>query len=156
MTEEQSASADALGTGPERLPVSRSKRILIALGLLLGVALVATEAQAGVCGGQAPAVGAQLKGPVLQVIDGGHLCVAMDTSPSTWVEVQVLDPRLVRASTSDDARRRLMAAAFARDAVCVITGKTGDKVTAACMIEGEHLGARLNQPEIVKAAQIWR
>lgn len=136
--------------------MSRSKRFLIALGLLLGVALVATEAQAGVCGGQAPAVGAQLKGPVLQVIDGEHLCVATAASPSTWVEVQVLDPRLVHASSADDARGRLMAAAFGRDAVCVITGVSGGQATASCMIEGEHLGARLNQPEIVKAAQIWR
>lgn len=136
--------------------MSRSKRILIALGLLLGVALVATEAQAGVCGGRAPAVGAQLKGPVLQVIDGQHMCVATDASPSTWVEVQILDPRLVRASSVDDARGRLMAAAFARDAVCVITGENAGRVTAACTIEGERLGARLDQPEIIKAAQIWR
>lgn len=136
--------------------MSRSKRILIALGLLLGVALVATEAQAGVCGGQAPAVGAQLKGPVLQVIDGQHLCVATDVSPSTWVEVQVVDPALVRASSAEDAKGRLMAAAFARDAVCVITGANGGRATAACTIEGERLGARLNQPEIIKAAQNWR
>ncbi len=136
--------------------MSRSKRILIALGLLLGVALAATEAQAGVCGGQAPAVGAQLKGPVLQVIDGQHLCVATDASPSTWVEVQVVDPALVRASSADNAKSRLMAAAFARDAVCVITGANEGRATAACTIEGEPLGARLNQPEIAKAAQIWR
>ncbi len=136
--------------------MSRSKRILIALGLLLGVALVATEAQAGVCGGQAPAVGAQLKGPVLQVIDGQHMCVATDASPSTWVEVQVVDPALVRASSADDAKGRLMAAAFARDAVCVITGVAKGRAIAACTIEGERLGARLNQPEVIKAAQIWR
>lgn len=138
--------------------MSRSKRILIVLGLLLGVALVATEAQAkeAVCRGPAPAVGAQLKGPVLQVIDGEHMCVAVDASPSTWVELQVLDPRLVRASTAGNARGRLMAAAFARDAVCVITGANGGRATAACMIEGERLGARLNQPQIAKAAQIWR
>ena len=138
--------------------MSRSKRILIALGLLVGVALVATEAQAtnAVCRGSAPAIGAQIKGPVLHVIDGERMCVALEPSPSTWVEVQVLDPRVVRASTADDARRRLMAAAFARDAVCVITGSYGGRATAACMIEGEQLSARLNQPEIAKAAQIWR
>ena len=136
--------------------MSRSKRILIALGLLLGVALVATEAHAGMCGGQAPAVGAQLKGPVLQVIDGQRLCVATDASPNTWVEVQVVDPALVRASSADDAKGRLMAAAFARDAVCVITGANGGRATAACTIEGERLGVRLNQPEIIKAAQNWR
>ena len=136
--------------------MSRSKRILIALGLLLGVALVATEAQASVCGGRAPAVGAQLKGPVLQVVDGQHMCVATGVSPTSWVEVQVLDPRVVHASSADDARARLMAAAFARDAVCVITGVNRGKATAACVIEGEQLGARLNQPKIVKAAQIWR
>lgn len=138
--------------------MSRSKRILIALGLLLGVALVATEAQAKAeaCRGQAPAVGAQLEGPVLHVIDGQQLCVAVDASPTTWVRVQVLDSQLARASTANDAKGRLMAAAFARDAVCVITGKSGDQVTAACMIEGQRLSARLNQPEIAKAAQIWR
>lgn len=138
--------------------MSRSKRILIALGLMLGVALVATEAQAttSVCRGEAPAVGAQIRGPVLYVIDGGRLCVALEPSPSTWVELQVLDPRVVRTSSADDAKQRLMAAAFARDAVCVITGTSAGRATAACMVEGEQLSARVSQPEIARAAQIWR
>ncbi|MEK7431372.1 MAG: hypothetical protein V4514_23630 [Pseudomonadota bacterium] len=36
--------------------MSRSKRILLAIGLMIGVALIATEAQASesVCKGQAP------------------------------------------------------------------------------------------------------
>ena len=50
----------------------------------------------------------------------------------------------------------VVVAAFARDAVCVITGANGGRATAACTIEGERLGARLNQPEIIKAAQNWR
>lgn len=138
--------------------MSRSKRIMIALGLMLGVALVATEAQAttSLCRGEAPAVGAQIRGPVLHVIDGGRLCIALEPSPSTWVELQVLDPRVMRTSSADDAKQRLMAAAFARDAVCVVTGTSAGRATAACMIEGEQLSARLSQPEIAKAAQIWR
>ena len=136
--------------------MSRSKRILIAAGFLLGIALVATEAQATTCRGEAPAVGARIRGPVLHVIDGGRLCVALAPSPSTWVELQVLDPRVMRTSSADDAKQRLMAAAFGQDAVCVITGTSAGQVTAACMIEGEQLSARLSQPEIAKAAQIWR
>lgn len=101
-------------------------------------------------------MGAQIRGPVLHVIDGGRLCVALEPSPSTWVELRVLDPRLVRTSSADDAKQRLMAAAFARDAVCVITGTGAGRATAACTIEGEQLNARLSQPEIAKAAQIWR
>ena len=57
---------------------------------------------------------------------------------------------------ADDAKQRLMAAAFARDAVCVITGTSAGRATAACMVEGEQLSARVSQPEIAKAAQIWR
>lgn len=138
-------------------PVSRSKRILIALGFMLGLALVATEAQArsAACGGSAPAVGAEIRGPILHVIDGQRLCVAVDASPSTWVEIQV-DSELVRASNGGDAKGRLMAAAFARNAVCVITGQNSDRATAACTIEGERLSARLDQPGITKAAQDWR
>ena len=137
--------------------MSRSKRILMALGLMLGLALVATEAQARgpVCGGALPSVGAQIRGPVLHVIDGESLCVAVDSSPATWVEVQV-DAGLVRASSSGDAKGRLMAAAFARNAVCVVTGRSGDRAVAACTIDGERLSARLNQPAVTKAAQAWR
>lgn len=137
--------------------MSRSKRILMALGLMLGLALVATEAQAKgpVCGGATPEVGAQIRGPVLHVTDGERLCVAVDASPASWVEVQV-DAGLVRASNGGDAKGRLMAAAFARNAVCVVTGRSGDRATAACTIDGERLSARLNQPTVTKAAQAWR
>lgn len=137
--------------------MSRSKRILMALGVMLGIALVATEAQARApaCGGPTPAVGDQIKGPVLHVIDGQRLCVAVDASPTTWVELQ-LDAGIVRASDGGDAKARLMAAAFARNAVCVITGRSGGRATAACTIEGESLSARLNQPAVTKAAQAWR
>lgn len=137
--------------------MSRSQRILLAIGLMIGVALIATEAQASesVCKGQAPAIGAVLKGPVLYIPDGERLCVAQDGSPQNWVEVQVLDAR-PGAASGDEGHRRLMAAAFARNADCVVTGESGERVTAACMIEGERLSARLNQSEIIKAAQAWR
>lgn len=133
------------------------------LGLLLaaGLALVASEAVAApadsVCRGVAPAVGQTLKGPILHVVDGDHLCVAQDVSPETWVEVQVLDAALQKAVVNEHRTRgALMAAAFAQNAVCEITGVAGGVPLADCRIEGEALSSRLSAPDIVKTGQAWR
>lgn len=130
------------------------------LGLLLagGIALVATEAQAetAVCKGAAPAIGETLRGPILHVSDGERLCVALDANPDHWVEVQVLDAPLQKASAVSANRGALMAAAFAQNAVCVVTGLVDGRATARCEIEGEPLAERLRQPGIAKIGQAWR
>jgi hypothetical protein len=133
------------------------------LGLLLagGVATVAGQAQAApaetLCRGVAPAVGQILKGPILHVVDGERLCVALDANPKTWVEVQVLDAPLQKAAvTSPRTRGTLMAAAFAQNAVCEIKGVIDGVPIADCQVEGEPLSGRLASPDVVKIGQAWR
>jgi hypothetical protein len=133
------------------------------LGFLLagGVAIAAGQTQAAptesLCRGAAPAVGQILKGPILHVVDGERLCVALDADPETWVEVQVLDAPLQKAAvTSPRTRGTLMAAAFAQNATCEIKGVVDGVPTADCQVEGEPLSTRLASPEIVRIGQAWR
>lgn len=138
--------------------MSGFKRFLVGAGLLLGLVLLASEAQAqdDVCRGQAPAPGKVLRGPVLHVIDGQRLCIALDALPSRWVEVQVTQHPLLQASTNTNARGTLMAAAFGQDAVCMVTGQVDGRPLAACMIGGEDIAQRLRQPEAIKIGLAWR
>ncbi len=139
-----------------RLPYPR---LMFALALVAGVALLATEAQASegsVCRGATPEIGQTLRGPILHVEDGQHLCVALSDNPNQWVEVQVLDAPLQKASTKANPRGVLMAAAFAQNAVCDVTQVIDGRAVAACAIDGQPLAQRLSQPSIVKTGQSWR
>jgi hypothetical protein len=97
-----------------------------------------------VCRGETPAPGATVHGPVLEIPDAKSLCIALNTSPDSWVRVSL--------AGLDASRPQLMAAAFARNATCQI----GEKGQAVCTIEGEPLAASLQQPQVIKAAMAWR
>ena len=119
--------------------------------VLLLVVLAAAGIGAGhparastICRGHVPAAGAVVRGPVLFIPDGSSVCVATAQSPTTWVRITL--PSL--AAT----RSTLMAAAFAKNAVCRIR-RDG---TGRCLIEGVDLLAALHRPEVVKAAASWR
>ena len=81
---------------------------------------------------------------------------ALDASPDRWVEVQVLDAPLQKASATTVSRGALMAAAFARNAVCTVTGLVDGRAAARCEIEGQPLAERLRQPDIAKIGETWR
>lgn len=134
--------------------------LLLGLALAGGIMLAGGEAQAApedaVCRGVAPAVGQVLKGPILHVVDGERMCVALDATPDSWVEVQVLDAPLQKTSAAPRARGALMAAAFAQNAVCEVKGVAGGVALAECQIEGQPLAQRLATPDIVKVGQAWR
>lgn len=134
------------------------KHLLLGLLLAGGIALAASEAQAesGVCRAAAPRVGETLRGPVLHVTDGAHLCIALDAAPGRWVEVRIEEAPLQKASAAAPSRGTLMAAAFAHNAVCTVTGVVDGRPVARCEIEGQPLAARLGRPEIAKIGQTWR
>lgn len=134
------------------------RHLMLSLLLSGGIALVATEAQAetNVCRAATPEIGVTLRGPVLHVLDGERLCVALDTTQDRWVELQVQDAPLQKMSSSTPTRRTLMAAAFAQNAVCTVTGLVDGRAVARCEIEGQPLVERLGQPEIAKIGQRWR
>ncbi len=135
---------------------------LLGLALAGGLVIAGGQAQAAapgetICRGVAPGVGQTVKGPILHVVDGERLCIALDASPANWVEVRILDAPLQKAAI-DPIRSRgaLMAAAFAQNAVCEIRGAADGVPVAECRVDGEPLAQRLASPDLVKIGQAWR
>ena len=119
------------------------KPILLALGLTLlghGVALAETAP----CRAPQAAVGAEVRGPVLHVIDGRTLCVATTADPSGWIRLELADaPQATRAE--------LMSVGFGKDVVCTV-GSAG----ALCRSAGQSLSAQLRAPGVKAASAAWR
>ena len=121
----------------------------LACALIASVALVlATEgaraAPVGACGTQQPFAGEVLHGPVLDIPDASSLCIARGTSPTAWVAVQLPNLGVTRSA--------LMAAAFGKNATCVV----GADLKASCVVEGKRLVDQLHRPAILRAASGWR
>jgi hypothetical protein len=117
---------------------------LLAILATFGWTVAANAAPADACHGPPARPGAIIHGPVLQVSDGSSFCVALSPSPSTWVRIPL--PRLW------STRSALMAAAFGRNATCVV----GSNGVGDCRIAGRPLADELQRPEIVNAAETWR
>ncbi|MFN3513960.1 MAG: hypothetical protein ACK41C_13000 [Phenylobacterium sp.] len=125
-------------------------RLWTALAAAAGLAFAASAAQASPCRGEAPEVGASLRGPVLHVEDGERLCVARGFDQTQWIELRLED------TPADSARGTLMAAAFAQDVDCRITAIGPDGPMAACTLRNRPLGRLLRKPSILKAGLAWR
>jgi hypothetical protein len=120
------------------------------VALVLSTAALATGARAataepaGACAGLQPAPGAVLHGPILEIPDASSLCVALGDSPGQWVSVRLPALGVTRSA--------LMAAAFGRNATCVV----GRDLRADCVIEGRPLKDQLLRPEVLREAAAWR
>jgi micrococcal nuclease len=129
---------------------------LLALGSATFMALaLGGAAHAATCGGTAPAGAAEFRGPVLEVLDGERLCVALGPDPSAWVPVRLADA-VTRVSTAPASRGALMAASFGQDVTCRIVGQDEQGVVAECAGERGSVGARLASRKIIRAGQTWR
>ncbi len=108
------------------------------------VSIVAT------CAAAPPAPGGVVAGPVLQVIDGRTLCVALGPTPDRWVRVRladVLDPT---------ARGALMAASFAKDAACSVERLDEQGMVGRCVVEGAPLARLVGGEGARIQAAAWR
>jgi hypothetical protein len=142
------------------------RSLIGAAALTASVALLAPagEARAAApCAGPAPVAGVEIKGPVLHVIDGSTLCVALGFEPDTWIPLRLADEphaRPLRKASAADAPPRsrgvLMEAAFARMAVCRTVEAGDGGVAAVCEVEGKPLGPVLDDPQVIAASQSWR
>lgn len=124
-------------------------------GLLLTLAFCsfATAATADPCeaigdDGRAPAYlryGARFAGPVVHVIDGDSLCVAVGEGLSSWVEVRLSDFDAIelKAPGGASAKAALERVALGRQASCVASMATYDRIAARCTIEGVSIGSSL-------------
>jgi hypothetical protein len=116
---------------------------ILFLTTFVGLAGAATAAAEGCPGGRAP-IGAVVRGPVLQIPSATSLCVAQSDSPTTWVEVKL--------PVWGVSRGAVMAAAFAKNAVCVITADgLGD-----CRVEAKPLAAEVHSYRALLEAASWR
>ena len=120
------------------------KLIICLLTATAATAFAVGAPAADICQGPRPASRVAGHGPVLAIPDGSSLCVATGVSPSTWVRIPL--------SHMQTTRPALMAAAFGKNATCVVDAKG----RGSCVIEGQSLAASLHRPEIVDAAFGWR
>jgi len=125
-----------------------------------GAAILATfalggAAQAATCGGEAPADAIEFRGPVLQVLDGERLCVALGADPSAWVPVRLADAA-AKVSTAAPSRGALMAASFGQDVTCRITGRDEQGLVAECASARGSVGRLSRAPKMIQAGFVWR
>lgn len=122
---------------------------------ILAAVALGGSAQAATCGGVAPTDATEFRGPVLHVIDGERLCVALGPDPSAWVPVRLSDAR-VQVSTTPASRGALMAASFGQDVTCRITGRDETGVAAECATARGSVAERSRTPRMIKAGYAWR
>lgn len=126
----------------------------LALAAVFACAL-GSAARAEICAGAPPADTEQFRGPVLEVLDGERLCVALGPDPSSWVPVRLADT-LLKASTTPPSRGALMAASFGQDVTCRITGRDEYGLLAVCSGDRGSVGQLAQAPGVVKAGLDWR
>ena len=126
----------------------------LALATFLACGL-AGGAQAATCGGAPPADATEFRGPVLDVLDGERLCVALGSDPSTWVPVRLADAPM-KVSTAPASRGALMAASFGQDVTCRIVGRDEEGLVAECRTRQGSVGRLSQARHVVRAGEAWR
>jgi len=125
-------------------------RVLTVIGGAWAALMFATSASADPCeaipeAGPLPAYlsfGATFSGPVVEVIDGDSLCVAVGPTPQEWVEVRAADfyaPELATPA-GRAAKAALEHLVRGKEAVCVANMRTYDRIAARCRVNGQPIG----------------
>lgn len=130
-------------------------RTLIAASFL-ATALGGAAQAATVCGGAPPEGVAEIRGPVLEVLDGERICVALGADPSLWAPVRLADGPMKVSDSPPPTRGALMAASFGQDVACRIVGRDAEGLIAECLTQQGSVGQLAQQPWIIKAGQVWR
>lgn len=112
--------------------------------------LAAGGAAASPCAGDVLPAGSTFRGPVLHVLDGSTLCVALSPSPDGWAELRLAD------APPHATRSLLMAVAFAQDVDCTVIETRADAALAVCSLRGRRLGELARDPKARKRARAWR
>ena len=132
-----------------------------------GLALFAAGGQAQAapsqpCAGPHPVAGVEIRGPVLHVIDGETICVALGYAPDEGIRLRLADAPVVspirRVSNREEAdpKRVMMAAAFAKMAECRTELDADRQVVAVCTVDGMPLGRALRDGSVIAAGMSWR
>lgn len=145
----------------------RLKSMIGSAVLIAGLALFANAGRAEAaepappCTGPRPVAGVEIRGPVLHVVDGQTLCVALGFEPDTWILLRLDDAPvgspIHRTSTAPaNPRGALMEAALAKMAVCRTMKDDDGQIVAACEVEGKPLGRALRDPKVIASSYAWR
>jgi hypothetical protein len=105
------------------------------------------------CAAAAPAPGAIFSGPVLQVIDAEHLCIAAGPTPAEWIAVR---PKAASGLRGDKGRSVLMSATFSKRLDCVAGPADAGGVEAACTVEGADLAEKVKAASQDPQWRSWR
>lgn len=130
----------------------------LALLIALAALAVGASAHADPCkaipdDGPAPAFlqpGRSFSGPVVRVLDGDSLCVAVGAGPASWVEVRLVDFYAAegRSPGGPAAKAALERIALGKVANCTAGPQSYDRVISACTISGRAIG------EMMRAAAV--
>jgi len=99
------------------------------------------------------AYGSNFSGPVVQVLDGDSLCVAVGDTPLQWVEVRLADfyASELEKAQGGAARDALMRIAFGKRAYCISGLRTHDRIAARCEISGHAVGDLMRDAGVAEA-----
>ncbi len=135
---------------------------MLALATLLSSAILtlslttAPSADMGPCTGTPPSAGTIIRGPVLHVLDGATLCVALGANPDRWVPLALAGARTQSIAAGSAARGTLMGVAFAQDVTCEILGASHGLTIADCRVDDRRISERLNEPDAIRVGLSWR
>ena len=101
--------------------------------------------------------GQSFSGPVVKVLDGDSLCVAVGKGPLNWVEVRLSD---FYASESHEpggpeAKAALGRIALGKVATCVSKNRTYDRIAARCTIGGRALGELMTAAGVAQGGRAY-
>ncbi len=101
------------------------------------------------------AFGARFSGPVVEVLDGDSLCVAVGPGHKDWVEVRLADFYAPESSEAAGAlaKAALRRIALGKTAVCVAGLKTYDRVAARCQVDGRPIGDLMREARIAEGGR---
>jgi endonuclease YncB( thermonuclease family) len=125
-------------------------RAMAAAALSVALAAAAGAARADPCKaipdtGPVPASlspGRTFSGPVVRVLDGDSMCVAVGSGPGSWVEVRLVDFYAPELHSPDGSRAKasLERIALGKIAICTAGPQSYDRVVSACRISGSRVG----------------
>lgn len=129
-----------------------------AIAILMLTAGASAAQAGGSCGAPIPAPGTEVHGPVLNVLDGRRLCVALGATPDRWLEIELADPALTRTAdlAGGNPRGALMAAAFAQNVTCTVVDIQGGRALGACRLDGASVAELAMKPQAIRDSAGWR
>jgi hypothetical protein len=111
----------------------------------------------GPCTGAPPPVGTVIRGPVLHVLDGVTICVALGATPDRWIPVRLAATHgFTPTGLGTPSRGTLMAVAFSQNVSCQIVGAWGGRDLADCSVDGRSITEQLHEPDAIQAGLSWR